>query len=367
MGEQRMRPTQLMALLWAGMLAPAADLLPGATLPAAGRAAWLSVLLAGVIFWALGRTFLRVSQGVDPAGLLLEGLGPVFGRAILTIYIVWGVLLLALRLRLCAARLVGGEEQSGSAWVVLLTIAALALWFGRGTAAALVRTGQVFFGVLLGLTAAVLLLSLPQVRMERIVPFAVQQLPGVAEGSVTAAGALAWGLFGVFLLAETEQGRPWNWGRWSLGSGALLAVPQIIVVGKFGTGLAMRLDNPFFALAKSVGVEGAFQRIESLMLSVWLLSDLAMAGVLLLALRTAVKGMYPGWKTSRTAPVAVSAAVLLSGVLFSDRGSLRIWNRMIVPNGNLILAAVLLITLWIAQRKCGKKCAKHISCGEKKE
>ena len=50
--------TQLTALIWAGVLAPAAELLPALTLPLAGRAAWLTpawaiplVLLAG---WLLG-------------------------------------------------------------------------------------------------------------------------------------------------------------------------------------------------------------------------------------------------------------------------------------------------------------------------
>ena len=38
--------TQLMALLWAGTMAPAAELLPALLLPGAGRGAWLAVVLA---------------------------------------------------------------------------------------------------------------------------------------------------------------------------------------------------------------------------------------------------------------------------------------------------------------------------------
>lgn len=36
--------TQLMTMVWAGLLAPAAELLPGLTLPAAGKGAWLAPL-----------------------------------------------------------------------------------------------------------------------------------------------------------------------------------------------------------------------------------------------------------------------------------------------------------------------------------
>ena len=38
--------TQLMTMVWAGLLAPAAELLPSLTLPAAGKGAWLAPLAA---------------------------------------------------------------------------------------------------------------------------------------------------------------------------------------------------------------------------------------------------------------------------------------------------------------------------------
>ena len=51
--------TQLMTMVWAGLLAPAAELLPSLTLPAAGKGAWLAPLAAApltlVSGWLLGR------------------------------------------------------------------------------------------------------------------------------------------------------------------------------------------------------------------------------------------------------------------------------------------------------------------------
>ena len=44
--QDRISTRQLGALLWAGLMAPAAELLPAVTLPLAGRAAWLSALAA---------------------------------------------------------------------------------------------------------------------------------------------------------------------------------------------------------------------------------------------------------------------------------------------------------------------------------
>ena len=101
--EKQISQTQLCALLWAGLMAPAAELLPAATLPIAGRGAWLSALVfiglmamvEGLMVWAL-----TVDPVPLPVALLLAGWPLVF---------VAGALL-ALRQRLKEIR--KGEEDA---------------------------------------------------------------------------------------------------------------------------------------------------------------------------------------------------------------------------------------------------------------
>ena len=104
MEQDRISTRQLGALLWAGLMAPAAELLPAVTLPLAGRAAWLSALAALpvvlLIGWGLAR--LDLHRG-GLAGTVCREMGPWAGKGVLLFYIVWGELLLALRLRLCAS------------------------------------------------------------------------------------------------------------------------------------------------------------------------------------------------------------------------------------------------------------------------
>ena len=54
MRDDKISRTQLMALLWAGVMAPAAELLPAVLLPGTGRGAWLAVLLAAPLVLASG-------------------------------------------------------------------------------------------------------------------------------------------------------------------------------------------------------------------------------------------------------------------------------------------------------------------------
>ena len=168
MERDRISQTQLCALLWAGLMAPAAELLPAVTLPIAGRGAWLSAMAALPVLlllgWGLGGLGLR-HGGL--AGAIRWGLGSVVGRLVLLLYFIWGELLLALRLRLCAQRLIASGERDGSLWFFLPAAALLVLWMARGKLPAFARAGQAFLAVLLTAAGAVLLLSLPQVRGDK--------------------------------------------------------------------------------------------------------------------------------------------------------------------------------------------------------
>ena len=196
MERDRISQTQLCALLWAGLMAPAAELLPAVTLPIAGRGAWLSALAALPVLlllgWGLGRLGLR-HGGL--AGAIRWGLGPVVGRLVLLLYFIWGELLLALRLRLCAQRLIASGERDGSLWFFLPAAALLVLWMARGKLPAFARAGQVFLAVLLTAAGAVLLLSLPQVRGEHLLPLWWGDALPVLRSTVPLLGVLAFALW----------------------------------------------------------------------------------------------------------------------------------------------------------------------------
>ena len=311
MEEKQISQTQLCALLWAGLMAPAAELLPAATLPIAGRGAWLSALAALPVLlllgWGLGRLGLRPG---GLAGAIRWGLGPVVGRLVLLLYFIWGELLLALRLRLCAQRLIASGERDGSLWFFLPAAALLVLWMARGKLSAFARAGQVFLAVLLTAAGAVLLLSLPQVRGEHLLP-------------------LWWGdALPVRVL-------------WAGGGCLLLGAEQAVVIGNLGPELARRLNSPFFALAKSVGVEGAFQRVESIIAALWTFADLSLLGVLALALWKAAKQIFPRAKQKPAVTAILIPGAVLGIAAFPEGVLADAFGRETALLGNLMMGLAL--------------------------
>lgn len=342
MKQDRISTRQLGALLWAGLMAPAAELLPAVTLPLAGRAAWLSALAALpvvlLIGWALAQ--LELSRG-GLAGAVCRGLGPWAGKGVLLLYMIWGELLLALRLRLCAQRLLTTGERDGSLWFFLPAAAVLVLWMVRGKLSAFARAGQVFLAVLLTAAGAVLLLSLPQTEGEHLLPLWWGDLPNAARAALPVLGVLGYGVFAGFLMGNLEEPHPGRngWILWSAGGCCLLALSQAVVIGNLGLALARQLDSPFFALAKSVGVEGAFQRVESIVAAVWTFADLTLMGLLAIAVWRAAAGVFPRVRQKPTVTAAVLIAAVLGVAAFPDGISAEKAGYGIALWGNLIAGA----------------------------
>ena len=368
MGRDEITHTQLTALLWAGILAPAAELLPALTIGAAGRGGWLAPALCAPLVLLGGRLLSGLDRGGGAARSLRQGLGPWAGRGVLLVYLLWFELLLAVRLRMCARRLLSAGDRDGSLWFFLAVTAGLALWMGLGKLSAFARAGQVFLAVLLAAGGVVLALSVGQVRLTRLLPLSWGEQGAAVRAALPAAGLLGWGMGGAFLTGQVDRredrGR-WHRSFWGAGGCLLLSAALGIIQGNLGAGLAGRLESPFFALAKSVGVKGAFQRVESVAAALWTFSDLAMAGVLLFALRSIWRELRPAGKEKRGAAALLTAAVLLAAGPLSEENAILHWSRELVPAGNLILGAGVPALLGVLLRLCEKGRNGGISCGKK--
>lgn len=336
-------------LLWVAALAPAAELLPGTALETAGRGGWLSPLAAMLLLLPL---LLAARQRTD--GLPRENL---WGNVLLFLCALWMELLLTLRLALCARRMLWAGERDGAVWYFLLTLSALALWMGQGRLGALGRTGQIFLVLLLGAAGLVLGLSIPQVRADRLLPLWTEDTFPVLRSSLGTAGHLCWALLPMLLLPVREQERK-SCLIWGAGGCVLLTLAQTIIVGNLGMGLSARAGSAFFALTKSVGVDGAFQRVESVVSALWMLSDLTACVVLTHAIGLIWESGVFHVKRETVSSFALLAGTGISLWLLRWGAPVEMWNREWVWLGNL-MACVLVVVA----RKVGVAIVKKPKSG----
>ena len=334
MKEKTISWEQFGALLWAGALAPVVELLPVITLPAAGRGAWLAPLIAvGVLF----PFFFKMDKLGGSVLTAREKLGKIPGTVFLLVYLGWLELLLTLRLGLCARRMLVSGERDGSIWFFLITLAVLCLWMGLGDPASFARAGQLFLTILVLVMGIVLLLSLPRTRIDWLLPLWKEDVIPVLRSGVPAAGVIFWSMLPMLCLNPAERTGRNHLLWWGIGGCAALCAMQSILIGNLGPGLAGQTQNAFFALTKSVGVEGAFQRLESVVAALWLLADLTLAVTILLAVRAVCGRLAPEISVNWIVTVALGIGVWGAWCWCLRGESMELWNRSWVPAGNLTL------------------------------
>lgn len=345
--------SQWMALLLGALLGPAIELLPGSAAQA-GIAGAASAAVGIALFGAAG----FIAGYLVSDGGLLRAIGKSFGtwggKAVLFLYLIWGELLLALRLRLAAQRMLESGERDGAAWFFILVLGALAWWMGKGSLGALGRAAQLFFLALAVAGGAVLALSLSQVDPGNFLTGWSRKNAGATELVWPGIQVAGYGSFAMFLYQPSGEKVGRRWLRVLVWAWLVVTSAQIVIVGRFGPALAQELDSPFLQLAKSMGAQGAFQRVESIVAALWIFSDLLLLALLLCSIRWIGAELMTKVSELALITVQVVIAVILAMACFGVTISAKELEEQLVPVGNIILGIVLPTLICILLRRKGK-------------
>lgn len=366
MPNQNITMRQLMALLFTGLLSPAVRVLPGATAALGGQAGWLSTLLALPLAlglcWVLSALFRRLPPGTGLGEACLLVLGKWPGRILLTIYLLWGLFLLAANTRLCGLRFLSTGYRNGPLALFLVALLGVVLWLTMKRLPAFARAGEIYALALAAALGVILVFALPQVEAANFLPLWVEDLPAAGRSVLPALGLLGYGIYGAFLFRAVKP-RPNNRRRclWRTGVFCLVMTAlQAVCLGSFGPDLVGRMETPFFMLARGIEVEGAFERVESVVIALWVLTDLVFLGLLLYACCAAARAIF-GLKSEGRAAVPLAVLGLIGALfLFPNTFFLRDLMSGTAVTGNIILAfGVPVVLLGVAAlRRMGTSCGK---------
>ena len=146
---------------------------------------------------------------------------------------------------------------------------------GWGKGAAFFRAVEIFWLALVVTVGAILLLGLPRIQWSWALAPAGDWKSSLAAGGLT----MGTGLFVLPHLYRIEAGpgedRPGL--AWLGALGAVSAGLALLTAGLLHPAVAEQLDGPFFVAA---GLLGDSARLEGLVSALWLLPDLALAGLL---------------------------------------------------------------------------------------
>ena len=352
---------QLIALCFVASLAPITRLIPRANTLLAGRLSWLSPL-AAIPFLLLYMLYLGAflgqrREGEGMAELILRGLGGVLGKAVLLVIAAYFLLYCGFLLRSGADRYVSAIYTSGKPLPFVGVMLALGLIVALGPKKALLRLARIAAPFIAAVLALVLLFSLTEADASRLLPVTGNELPAVLSGSIPAVDIVtAIPVFAAFLMSgcEKRRGERRAFALWGVSVCLVMSAVTAAIVGVCGPELTARLSHPFFVMVRSVKLFGSIERIEAVIVSLWLFSDLALLAMLQLAAQRCLQ-LVCGFvtddepkkpldmKNGRWLVPAGSLVILGTAiVLGSGEALLEHISLSVVPVINLALALVLL-------------------------
>ena len=344
---------QIAVLTVTGLLAPAADVLPGLLAGSAGRSAWLIplMMLPVLLAWSAVLTRLFRQEGSGLFSLLRYSLGKSLGWFLTLLYIMWAIRLLWERMGRCAARM-GAVYGGGVGELMAALVLLLAVWMVWGKRGAIYRAGELFWLAVAAAVAAVLLLALPQIKGEYLLP-ARDGWAGSPRSWLQYLNVWATMIFGTALFSHVP--RKYNAARgvmgWITASCLLSAGLLAAVQGQMGAELAARLPQPFLIMVQGLSLEGAVARLEGPVAALWLLSDFCRMGLLLLVLREAGGEKRGKWVA------AAGAAAAFAGQLAVPAGAEAV-------SGGVLLGILLPVCLWLLAFCRKRREDRPTSCGQ---
>ena len=367
---------QLLALGTMIVLVPVLRLYPAETAALSGRAAWLAGLLAlplmlGYVFF-LSRLMALRQEGEGLAELGLRLLGGIPGRVFLLLMAAWTLLYTAFVLRSSADRLVGTVYLKANPAVFTEVMGLLGILAALSAPLVLTRMARMVQPFLLGVLLLLLGAALFSAKADHLLPLTGRDLLPAARGAAVAVDVLSYPAAALCFLAGSVKKRPGTFralGLWTALLCALLTLLNLAVLGRFGAPLTASLSRPFFVLVRTLVFFRTVERVEALVVMLWLFPDFLLAALFLragtqaaaLLLKSGRRGerlfsALPRGETLLTW-VCGTAVILLALFLAPDSRSLERWSTVVIPALNLLFCFGLLPLLYIVGSRRGREAA----------
>ena len=367
---------QLLALGTMIFLVPVLRLYPAQTAALAGRAAWVAAPLAlplmlGYVFFLTRLMALR-EEGEGLAELGLRLLGRVPGRIFLLLAAGWTLLYAAFVLRSGADRLVGTVYLKANPAVFTEVMGLLGILAALAAPLVLTRMARMVQPFLLGVLLLLLGAALFSAKADHLLPLTGRDLLPAARGAAVAVDVLSYPAAALCFLAGSVKKRPGAFralGLWMVVLIALLTLLDLAMLGRFGAELVASLSRPFFVLVRTLVFFRTVERVEALVVMLWIFPDFLLAALTLRSGAQAVKLLLKSGKWGERLFSALpqgeklltwvcgTAVILLALFLAPDSRSLEHWSTVVIPALNLLFCFGLLPLLYIVGSRRGREAA----------
>lgn len=336
MRRDRVSPRQFIAAAFVSALSLLVHRFPQALAARAGRGALLAVPLSALpMLAALAAAALLLRKrpaGGSVSDVFSEFLGAVPGRFLTGIYGLWFVFYAGFLLRSGAERMLTTVYAGTQPWVFVCIMAPVCALAAAGRLLPLARAAMLLRPLMLGIILGIALLTAKDLDLALLLPLRTADAGDVAVSALEIANLLSIGFFLGFFADRLERPlRPKDYAPWLAALLGVIGLMTAGCLGMFGSELTAKMRFPYFMLVRDLTVLGALERVEPVVIALWVFSDFVLIS-LLLRLAAGNLSAALGLRAGRAFPLICSAAAVAAALLLpGDLDAQRILSDRVVP------------------------------------
>ena len=358
--NQQLSSKQLLTLSFVSMLSPFLRLIPGSVTDIAGSASWvcaaLSILPAALLSLALTKLLSAFPSGTGLGTIVLQTFGSFGGSLLLSLWALWLIFHSGFLLCSGADRFIATIYPGIQPIIFILVTAAMCFIAAMGTLKSIARASELFKPLLLFVILLVIFFSLSEVEPTFLLPVTKGQTTSIFKGIPIAAEAVSVVLINTAFLSKFSVPNSNSKSNllWLFKITVLNVLFCGVCVGSLGKTYVSALAYPFFILARDLSVLSGVERIESLVVGLWLIPDFILITAELVIASDNLKQLFrqSDEKNSHKIFIFLGAAFsfLVAWRIASDSEAIYLWSDRIIPLIHLFWAYLMIPLLLLTFR-----------------
>lgn len=331
---------------------PTIRLIPAYAAQKAKQAAWLSPLVTLVLMILLvlvWQAFYRKYKDNTLMDIYRDIAGPVAGTAVLVVYLLWLVVLNALYIRYFAMRLVGAIYVNTDIRIFIISMLVVVAYTMRSGLPTLARFNEVVLPFLVLIFCLLFIMMIPNFRMDFLTPISVRSILPVIEASVAPTGIIVYFSF-LFIFGDRINNKE-SISKIGIKTAFFNTAVQISIlvsiICTFSYRIAQRTQLPYLTAVKQISVFNIFVKVESIVVSVWVLSDFMIICFFIMCILSMLKSFFRLSDTRPLTSIYVIFLYLLSMIMANNVFEMERLSEKIALPANILLGFVIPAAMFV--------------------
>ncbi|HBY19469.1 MAG: hypothetical protein A2Y24_06975 [Clostridiales bacterium GWE2_32_10] len=342
---------QAMLLFITATYTPAVRLISSVTSKEAKQAAWLTPFISFILFIILIfiiHSIYRKYKDVSFMDAIYDIMGSFLGKIIVFLYLITLIILLALYFRYFAERLamsIYPHADINFFIIVMLGVVGITLRHGIVNIA---RMNEIILPFITVIFILLSLLLLPNIKIENLTPISYKDILPVFNASFSVTAIWVYVLF-VFFIGDKIKNKE-EIKSYGIKTGVFLLVYTVLMivtsVGVEGYSIIARAPLSYFIVIRDVSIFGIIERVESILIATWLLSDFIIISVFSYIILELLKSLFNFNDAKPLVNVFIILLYFLTFYLAINVFELGAYSEKFAIPSNVIFGLVIPCIIW---------------------